>query len=80
MGCVRRYLTRFGQLSVDDVIEMSPDLLGNTKLRIEGRTCFIGEIGLEGEQVAFQVNESIGEAVKLTEKTWIVRKWISLWT
>ena len=28
----------------------------------------IGEIGLEGEQVAFQVNESIGEAVKLIGK------------
>lgn len=61
-------LRDLANLSVDDVIEMSPDLLGNTKLRIEGRTCFIGEIGLEGEQVAFQVNESIGEAVKLIGK------------
>ena len=47
-------LRDLANLSVDDVIEMSPDLLGNTKLRIEGRTCFIGEIGLEGEQVAFK--------------------------
>jgi len=61
-------LRDLSNLSVDDVIEMSPALLGDTKLRIEGRTCFIGEIGLEGEQVAFQVNESIGEAVKLIGK------------
>jgi flagellar motor switch protein FliM len=61
-------LRDLSNLSVDDVIEMSPDLLGDTKLRIEGRTCFIGEIGLEGEQVAFQVNESIVEAVKLIGK------------
>lgn len=58
-------LRDLSNLSVDDVIEMSPALLEDTKLRIEGRTCFIGEIGLEGEQVAFQVNESIVEAVKL---------------
>ena len=35
---------------------------------IEDRTCFIGEIGLEGDQVAFQVNESIADAVKLIGK------------
>ena len=51
-----------------DVIEMSPELLEKTNLRIEGRTCFVGEIGLEGEQVAFQVNESIVEALKRSEK------------
>ncbi|OUU12766.1 MAG: hypothetical protein CBC00_01325 [Verrucomicrobia bacterium TMED40] len=61
-------LRDLSNLSVDDVIEMSSALLGDTKLRIEGRTCFIGEIGLEGEQVAFQVNESIVEAVKLIGK------------
>jgi flagellar motor switch protein FliM len=53
---------------VDDVIEMDPDLINNTHLRVEGRTCFTGEIGLEGDQVAFQVNESISEAVKLIGK------------
>ena len=58
----------FINLEVDDVIEMSPTLIEKTNLRIEGRTCFIGEIGLEGEQVAFQVNESIVEAVKLIGK------------
>ena len=47
---------------------MSPSLIGDTKLRIEDRTCFIGEIGLEGDQVAFQVNESIADAVKLIGK------------
>ena len=47
---------------------MSPSLIENTKLRIEGRTCFTGEIGLDGDQVAFQVNESIIEAVKLIGK------------
>ena len=47
---------------------MSPSLIGDTKLRIENRTCFIGEIGLEGDQVAFQVNESIADAVKLIGK------------
>ena len=51
-----------------DIIEMDPDLITKTHLRVEGRTCFTGEIGLEGDQVAFQVNESISEAVKLIGK------------
>ena len=50
------------------MIEMSPSLIEKTNLRIEGRTCFIGEIGLEDDRVAFQVNESIVEAVKLIGK------------
>jgi flagellar motor switch protein FliM len=61
-------LRDLSNLETDDVIEMSPSLIDKTKLRIEGRTCFIGEIGLEGNQVAFQVNESIIEAVKLIGK------------
>ena len=61
-------LRDLSNLEVDDVIEMSPALIEKTNLRIEGRTCFIGEIGLEGDQVAFQVNESIVEAVKLIGK------------
>lgn len=55
-------------LEVDDVIEMDPALIEKTKLRIENRTCFTGEIGLEGDQVAFQVNESITEALKMIGK------------
>jgi flagellar motor switch protein FliM len=55
-------------LDVDDVIEMDPALIEQTKLRIENRTCFTGEVGLEGDQVAFQVNESIADAVKLIGK------------
>ena len=55
-------------LDVDDVIEMDPSLIEKTKLRIENRTCFTGEVGLEGDQVAFQVNESIADAVKLIGK------------
>jgi flagellar motor switch protein FliM len=61
-------LRDLSNLQVDDVIEMDPDLINNTHLRVEGRTCFTGEIGLEGDQVAFQVNESISEAVKLIGK------------
>ena len=61
-------LRDLSNLEVDDVIEMSPSLVEDTKLRIENRTCFIGEIGLEGDQVAFQVNESIAEAVNLIGK------------
>ena len=61
-------LRDLSNLEVDGVIEMSPSLIGDTKLRIENRTCFIGEIGLEGDQVAFQVNESIADAVKLIGK------------
>ena len=61
-------LRDLSNLEVDDVIEMSPSLIEKTNLRIEGRTCFVGEIGLEGDQVAFQVNESIVEAVKLIGK------------
>jgi len=61
-------LRDLSNLNVDDVIEMSPELLEKTNLRIEGKTCFVGEIGLEGEQVAFQVNESIIEALKTIGK------------
>ncbi len=61
-------LRDLSNLDVDDVIELSASLVEDTKLRIENRTCFIGEIGLEGDQVAFQVNESIAEAVKLIGK------------
>ena len=55
-------------LEVGDVIEMDPDLISQTHLRIEKRTCFKGEIGLEGEQVAFQVNESLSDALNLIGK------------
>ena len=61
-------LRDLSNLQVDDVIEMDADLISQTNLRVEGRTCFIGEIGLEGDQVAFQVNESISDAVKLIGK------------
>ena len=52
-------------LRVDDVIELPKSLINETKLRIEDRTCFVGEVGLEGEQVAFQVNETCIEANNL---------------
>jgi flagellar motor switch protein FliM len=61
-------LKDLSNLEVDDVIELNPELVGQTKLRIENRTCFVGEIGLEGDQVAFQVNQSMDEAVKLIGK------------
>ena len=56
-------------LRVDDVIEMPARLIKDTKLRIEDRTCFVGEIGLEGEQVAFEVNETCIEASNLMGKS-----------
>ena len=55
-------------LEVDDVLEMDNELLQNTNLRIAGRTCFVGEIGLDGERVAFQVNQSTAEGQKLIGK------------
>ena len=55
-------------LEVDDIIEMDSGLIEKTKLRIESRTCFTGEVGLEGDQVAFQVNESITDALKMIGK------------
>ena len=55
-------------LEVDDVIELNPDLIEKTKLRIENRTCFIGEIGIEGDQVAFQVNDCTSEGLNLIGK------------
>ena len=44
-------LRDLSNLEVDDVIEMSSALIEKTNLRIEGRTCFIGEIGLESGKV-----------------------------
>ena len=61
-------LKDLSNLEVDDVIELNPEMVNETMLRIENRTCFIGEIGLEGGQVAFQVNQSMDEAVKLIGK------------
>ena len=55
-------------LEVGDVLELNPDLLAQTNLRIAGNTCFVGEIGLDGEQVAFQVNSSTAEGKKLIGK------------
>lgn len=61
-------LRDLSNLEVDDIIEMDSALIEKTKLRIENRTCFTGEIGLEGDQVAFQVNESITDALKMIGK------------
>lgn len=61
-------LRDISNLEVDDVLEMDKQLLSNTKLRIANRTCFIGEIGLEGEKVVFEVNNSTAEGLKLIEK------------
>ena len=58
-------LRDLSNLEVDDIIEMDSALIEKTKLRIESRTCFTGEVGLEGDQVAFQVNESITDALKM---------------
>tara|TARA_A200000113_G_scaffold112546_1_gene100995 strand:- start:2764 stop:3546 length:783 start_codon:yes stop_codon:yes gene_type:complete len=61
-------LRDLSNLEVDDIIEMDSALIEKTKLRIESRTCFTGEVGLEGDQVAFQVNESITDALKMIGK------------
>ena len=61
-------LRDISNLEVDDVLEMDNKLLQNTKLRIAGRTCFVGEIGIDGERVAFQVNQSTAEGQKLIGK------------
>lgn len=56
-------------LEVDDIIEMNPEIISKTKVRIEDRTCFVGEIGLEGDQVAYQVNECKAESLNLIGKS-----------
>ena len=61
-------LRDISNLEVDDILEMDNKLLSDTKLRIANRTCFIGQIGLEGEKVVFEVNNSTAEGLKLIEK------------
>jgi flagellar motor switch protein FliM len=56
-------------IEADDVIEMNPEIISKTKIRIENRTCFVGEIGLDGDRVAYQVNECISEGLNLIGKT-----------
>ena len=56
-------------LEADDIIEMNPEIISNTKVRIEDRTCFVGEIGLDGDQVAYQVNECKTEGLNLIGKS-----------
>lgn len=55
-------------LEVDDVVELPPSLIQKTKLRIENRSCFVGEIGIEGDKAAFQVNECTNEGLNLIGK------------
>lgn len=55
-------------LQVDDVIEMNPEIISNTLVRIENKTCFVGEVGLEGGQVAYQVDHCVNEGLKLIAK------------
>ena len=57
-------------LEVDDVIELNPEIISKTKARIEDRTCFTGEIGLTGDQVAYQVNECMSESLNLIGKSY----------
>jgi len=52
-------------LEIGDIVEINPEIVSRTKIRIEGKTCFVGEIGIENERVAFQVNESVTEGLKL---------------
>ena len=56
-------------LKVGDIIETPKRLLTDTKLRMEGKTCFNGEIGKEGERVAFRVTEVSAEGKNLTGKS-----------
>jgi len=55
-------------VEIDDVIELNPALIEKTNLRIENRTCFVGEVGIEDEKVAFQVNECTAEGLNLIGK------------
>jgi len=61
-------LRDIANLEVDDILELDSELLNKTNLRIAGRTCFIGEIGLDGDRVAYQVNQSTVEGKKLIGK------------
>ncbi len=55
-------------LEVGDVVELNPALIDKTNLRIEDRTCFVGEIGIDADQVAFQVNECTTDGLNLIGK------------
>ncbi len=55
-------------IEANDVIELDPEIISKTKIRIENRTCFVGEVGLDGDRVAYQVNECISEGLKLIGK------------
>lgn len=52
-------------IEIGDIVEINPEIVSKTKIRIESKTCFIGEIGIESDHVAFQVNESVSEGLKL---------------
>ena len=69
MGCFSTFSRDLLNLEVNDIIEMNPEIVSNTKVRIEDRTCFVGEIGLEGDQVAYQVNECKTEGLNLIGKS-----------
>ena len=45
-------------LKSGDIIELSKDLIPNTTLRIEGKDCFIGEVGVNGEKTAIKITKS----------------------
>jgi flagellar motor switch protein FliM len=45
-----------------DVLELPREIIGQTTLRIVGREKFVGEVGLEGDQVAVKITDTVQAA------------------
>src|SRR5690606_33549664 len=49
------------RLNEGDILEMPKDIIGQTKVRVNKVTRFIGEVGIENNHVAVKVTENVHE-------------------
>jgi len=49
------------RLREGDILQMPADLIGKTKIRVNKSTRFVGEVGVENDHVAVQINEIVEE-------------------
>lgn len=52
------------RLREGDILQMPAEMIAETKVRINGVTRFIGEVGIDNDHVAVQINEQVNELDK----------------
>ena len=47
------------EMQAGDFLELGPNILEDTRVRIAGKDCFVGEYGKEGEGIAVKIREKL---------------------